>query len=377
MTGRTLFISRLKPSGLSGCRNHVAFHFFDQALANNLQRLCRPLLIILVCMQRFNNTLFFNIVDNVFERTRSIQSGFGWLTEPDPDPEDTTPIPTDAPPTLTVTPATIDMDMVAIGETGEKLLRVENTGGGILIVSLILSGDASFNPSPLGTVNLGAGHTRWITIRFSPTAEGAGSASLALTSSVGDVEAGLTGSGFEPALNASTSAIDFGQVETGASATATFQLTNPGTETVSSVAVSTPASPFTVDVPDVSGGIGAGVSIDILVVFEPTTVGTFTTDFVITWQDGQSTTIRLDGEGLPPPLALELLVLEVDFGDVEIGGMPGMDSITLTNPNSGALQGISASDPGAPFVSSQPAVTELGFGESVDFSVGFEPRRWV
>ena len=131
-------------------------------------------------------------------------------TEPDPDPEDTTPIQTDAPPTLTVTPATIDMDMVAIGETGEKLLRVENTGGGILTVNLVLSGDASFSLSPLGTVNLGAGHTRWITIRFSPTAEGAGSASLALTSSVGDVEAGLTGSGFEPALNAPTSASDFG-----------------------------------------------------------------------------------------------------------------------------------------------------------------------
>ena len=50
-----------------------------------------------------------------------------------------------------------------------------------------------------------------------------------------------------------------------------------------------------------------------------------------------------------------------------------MDSSTLTNPNSGTLQGISVSDPGAPFVSSQPGVTELGFGESVDFSVGFEP----
>ena len=293
-------------------------------------------------------------------------------TEPDPDPEDTTPIPTDAPPTLTVTPATIDMDMVAIGETGEKLLRVENTGGGILIVNLVLSGDASFSLSPLGTVNLGAGHTRWITIQFSPTAEGAASASLALTSSVGDVEVGLTGSGFEPALNASTSAIDFGQVETGASATVTFQLTNPGTETVSSVAVSTPASPFTVDVPDVSGGIGAGVSIDILVGFEPATVGTFTTEIVITWQDGQSTTIRLDGEGITPPLALELSVLEVDFGDVAILDV-GMETVTLTNPNSGTILSISVSDPGAPFVSSQPGVTELGSGESVDFSVGFEP----
>jgi hypothetical protein len=156
---------------------------------------------------------------------------------------------------------------------------MQNTGDGILEIKVSLSGDAGFSISPSGTVNLGDGQMHWITIQFSPTAEGTAGASLALTSDAGDVEVGLAGRGFESALLA-FEPLNFRQIETGKSTTAVVQLTNPGP--VHPILARPLSSPYLASLRVVESR---------WVAFVPAAFGTFTSEIVITRQNGQSGTI--------------------------------------------------------------------------------------
>ena len=275
------------------------------------------------------------------------------------------------PPTLSVSPITVGLADVAIAASKEDRFSIKNTGSGILEVTLTLTGSTDFSIYPITAFTLGTGQTRWITVTFSPTADGLAEAKVGISTNAGDSEVNVSGIGFTPSLTVSTKSIDFGQVETGVSGLSMFTLTNPGTDTVGSITVSSASAPFVLAVPDLSGGIaGGGGSADISVGFEPTTTGIFTVDILVSWQDGQSCTITIIGEGINPPLALT--VPAFDLGDVEVG-MTGMGTITITNPNTGTVMNISTADPGSEFTVTQPVDTELASGASTTFDLTFTP----
>ena len=286
-------------------------------------------------------------------------------------PGDPTP-PLNPQPTLSVDTSGVRFRQGLLGGTKTEQFSLMNTGIGVLQVSLAVSGDAAFSLNSNVAFNLLAGQTRFINIDFSPTEEGVVSGSVDVTTNGGDAQVDLTGEGVIPVLNVSSSTVDFGQVETGGSATASIQLSNPGVDPIGGIAVSSVSAPFLLAVPDLSGGIAGGDSIDILIGFEPTAIGNFHTQSTITWQGGQSTTVLIDGEGTAPPLPLTISDNPFDFGGVTVGSA-GLGTVTITNPNGHAVQGVSVSGPGDPFIVGTPDLADIPAGGSTDFSVGFEP----
>src|SRR5213594_2843597 len=95
------------------------------------------------------------------------------------------------PPVLSVTPLSQDFGTVPAGNSADRTLTVQNTGGGIL------TGSASVNP-PFSIVSGSSFHrgpnsTQSVVVRFSPTVTGVYSANVTFTSNGGDVTVAVTG----------------------------------------------------------------------------------------------------------------------------------------------------------------------------------------
>lgn len=105
-----------------------------------------------------------------------------------------------------------------------------------------------------------------------------------------------------PTLAATPPAVDFGSVEVGtASSDVTVSIDNTGTADVTLSAVSLPSAPFTVaSAPAVGDVIPGGGSVDVVLRFEPTTAGANASTLTVDG-GGESTTVDLDGFGIPPP----------------------------------------------------------------------------
>jgi subtilisin family serine protease len=100
-------------------------------------------------------------------------------------------------PSLSVTPASHDFGNVTVGTTADRNFTVTNTGGGTLTGSATVATPFSIvSGSPF---NLGAGASASVTVRFSPTATGPASATVAFTSNGGNLTRSVSGTGIGPA----------------------------------------------------------------------------------------------------------------------------------------------------------------------------------
>jgi len=87
------------------------------------------------------------------------------------------------PPAIAVTPARLDFGSVNVGATASLTLTVGNTGSAPLTMSGIASGNPLFAvTAPALPFNVAAGAQQAVTIRFSPTAAGAQTGTLAVAS---------------------------------------------------------------------------------------------------------------------------------------------------------------------------------------------------
>jgi subtilisin family serine protease len=98
---------------------------------------------------------------------------------------------------LSVTPASGDFGNVIVGQSGDLVFTVTNTGGGTL------TGSASLPAGPFSIVSgspfsLGAGASAPITVRFAPTETGPASQTVSFTSDGGSLSRGVSGAGVPP-----------------------------------------------------------------------------------------------------------------------------------------------------------------------------------
>jgi glucose/arabinose dehydrogenase len=107
---------------------------------------------------------------------------------------------TPAGPVLTPSATTLAFGSVSVGQTSiPQKVTLTNTGGGTLSVSMV-AGGANPMDFPRGTtcsprVGLGAGQSCAVTFAFAPTAQGARSATLAITTNGGNAAISLGGTG--------------------------------------------------------------------------------------------------------------------------------------------------------------------------------------
>jgi PKD repeat protein len=208
----------------------------------------------------------------------------------------------------------VDGDDVEIG--GGENAWVSN---GFLVVSL--SGDA-----PAQGVTLDPEDTLEIPVHFNPENAGDHNGTLTINTNIegfGEVDVPLSGNGEEerfPAINVSTDAINFEDLEVGDSADQTFTISNEGDADLNVDGVTVESDHFSVDV---DGGftLEPGQDRVVTATFGPQDAGDHAAEVMITSDDPSNgdLTVALSGSAFFVPMILVEPADGIDFGDVPVG----------------------------------------------------------
>ena len=178
---------------------------------------------------------------------------------------------------LAVSPTSLSLGSVVVGSSGTASGSLKASGASVTVTADSVNNSA-FTVTGLSLpVTLAAGQSVPFTIKFTPTAAGSASATLAFTSNAqtATTSESLTGTGTAAPgqLAVSPSALSFGNVDVGTTGTVAATLAASGASvTISSAAMSN--SLFTVSGASFPMTLGAGQSQQINVVFSPKASGT-------------------------------------------------------------------------------------------------------
>jgi hypothetical protein len=271
-------------------------------------------------------------------------------------------------PTIGVAPTSLAFGDVTVGTTSApRTLTVSNTGTATLTGTIALAAGTSteFAVSPTAFSIPAGGASVSVTVTYAPAAVGGDTGSLLVSSNDAanpTVAVALSGAGVAapaPSIALVPSALSFGTVTLGGSASLTTDVRNGGTAdlvvtdlalgpTTSPVFTWSPAAPFTV---------AAGGSATVTVTFTPTSVQDYTGSVVFTSNAATSpTSLSVSGMGQAasaPRIAVSPSSLA--FGNVTVGTVSAAQAVTVSNTGTATLTGTIA----------------LGAGTSAEF--GFTP----
>jgi len=298
-------------------------------------------------------------------------------------------------PSPALSPTTAAFASQTVGTTSAaKTLTVSNAGSGIVTLNGLTMGGA--NPGDftragtcsLGT-SLGAGTTCSITFTFTPSATGARSATLTVSTDAGALPvATLSGTGAAatpPSLGTGPGALAYGDQLVGTqSAIQTVTVTNAGggTLTLASVALGgSAASEFTRGGTCAAGtSLAAAQSCTATVRFAPVASGAKSATLDI-GSNGGNRSVALSGNGIAAVLApaASIAPAAVAFGAVAVGSSGSPAVATITNVGTAALVVGSASLVGSQpgdfsLVAACPSGTPLSPGQSCSYTVVFRPQ---
>jgi HYDIN/CFA65/VesB-like, Ig-like domain/Beta-propeller repeat len=185
----------------------------------------------------------------------------------------------------------------------------------------------------------------------------------------------LSGQGQGPFASLSSTSLNFGsQPENTASLAQTITITNTGNEALS-MGSPTESGPdvaqFFLSGKDITCGTSVlpGQSCSIAVVFEPQSVGSFTAQINVSDDSGglanAEQVINLSGTGTAPAPVASVTPVNLSFGEIELGSTSGVQTVTLINSGSIALNisaiGISGAN-AADFSLDSPGSTPCPLG---------------
>ena len=264
-------------------------------------------------------------------------------------------------PAVSPSPGSWDFGDRRVGTTSPgKNFTISNSGNAPLTVSSVaLSGTNAGNytvsaedcttSSPIAP----AGSCQ-VTVTFHPSAIGARTASVDLSSNApsSPTSISLTGNGTEPTLSTSTGTVTFGPQLVGTtSGSQTLTVTNIGGAplSVSSVAVTgADASQYDVASDACSGQVVAPTATcDVTLTFKPTSTGAHDGANLVLASDDPSSpaTVALHGSGVAP--ALSTSTGTVAFDPQQVGTTSASKTVTVSNSGTAPLSVTSASLTGA------------------------------
>ncbi len=266
-------------------------------------------------------------------------------------------------PAATVSPAVLTFGPVrtSAGPTASQVVSIKNDGDVDLVFTTVAAGLADYSIKPnLNGTTVAAGDTVTVEVTFDPSVTGNRDTTLSIGSNdpTGTKTVNLTGSGTTAILGVSTTAINFGNVNVGASVTQSVGLRNSGigaNVTVGSASIDAVASSWFTFTntppgsPSCSGLATCDFTPDLAVAPASTNVNvqarctppagtangttqmttlTFASDTDIT---GAVTTVTLTCTAVRPDIAVTPITLTHDFGNVHIGTPSVFNSLVLQN----------------------------------------------
>ena len=236
-------------------------------------------------------------------------------------------------PQVVLSDESLDFGPVEVGESVEQILTVQNEGGATVVIEeLLLSEAVDAFALALEAEELPPGASANITITFTPETSGVVTSVLTVGTSVGTLEATLSGEGVVTSLTLDPLSVDFGPVEVGGTAEEIVDLINDGTEPVlvEDVFVADEFDEGLFTVSPSSGELEAGESLELTVTFTPVEEGFVSATLIVESSAGVDEA-TIGGEGVVSAIALEPTA--VDFGAVEVGTAEEV-ILTLTNEGS-------------------------------------------
>ncbi|HXN24756.1 MAG TPA: choice-of-anchor D domain-containing protein [Candidatus Dormibacteraeota bacterium] len=281
---------------------------------------------------------------------------------------------------MAIVPSSIAFGSVAVGATNTQNVRVGNVGDANLVISQATVAGTAFRLSGLNVpLTIAPGQSMMFTASFTPTAAGPATGNLSVVSNAPPtpVTIALSGTGLATSsqLSASPSALSYGNVSVGTTATHIVTLTNGGNSSVSISQITPTGATFTVTGLALPLTLSAGQTAGFNVVFSPTSLGSQSgTVTILSTASNSPATVSASGSGIATPTpSISVAPSSIAFGTVAIG-TTNTQTVRVSNPGNANLVISQATVAGTAFSVSGPSVpVTIAPGQSMTFTVGFTP----
>ena len=279
---------------------------------------------------------------------------------------------------LVANPTSVAFGSVQVGTPKSMTETLTNSGGTTLQISAATASGPGFSLNGMALpVTLNAGQSTSFTIVFDPSASGAASGNVSITSTGSDsnLSIPLSGTGVtQGTLTANPTSLAFGNVQVGSSTNLSETLTNTGGSSLTISAASASGNGFSLSGLAPGLTIAAGQSTSFTVTFDPSATGAASGNVSITSTGSDSSlSVPLSGTGMTAG-ALAANPTSLAFSSTQVGNSTNL-SETLTNTGESTVAISAANVTGAAFsisgLNSFPI--NLTSGQSVTFTATFTP----
>jgi hypothetical protein len=279
--------------------------------------------------------------------------------------------------TLSASSTSLSFGNVAVGSTGSLSLTVTNTGSATVNVSQASISGAAFsvvggNPSSV----VPAGQSTTVQVQFAPQASGAATGTLSVVSDATDspLAVSLSGTGTQPALTISPSALNFNNITVGQTSSQNATLANSGNADLVLTAATVSGNGFAITGLTLPKTLTAGQNATFSVQFTPASTTGVTGSVVFADNaPGGSQALPLTGSAVTATGTLSASPGSFNFSNVVVGSS-SQQTITLTNSGAGTVTISQVSTTGAGFSTSGISVGQtIAAGTQASFTATFAP----
>jgi len=279
--------------------------------------------------------------------------------------------------TLSLLTPTLDFGSVSAGSSKTLTVTATNSGpASVSVSSSAISTQYFCLIAPSLPITVAAGQSTTISIKFTPNAAGAFSATLSITSDAANTATNLplSGTGTAPGqLMLNPASEGFGNVTVGGKQSKTLTLTNTSTSSVNISQASVSGAGFQLSGITTPLTLNASQSTTFTVAFAPQATGSASGTVTMTSNaSNPALTVALSGTGVAPG-TLGSNPTGLSFGSVQVGNKQSL-SETVTNTGGSTVTISQVGITGTGFsLSGITAPVTLTAGQSATFTVTFTP----
>lgn len=278
--------------------------------------------------------------------------------------------------TLGANPGSFNFNTVVVNSSSQQTFTLTNSGNATVTINQVSTTGTGFSSTGL-TVgqHIAAGANATFTATFAPTATGAVSGNVVITSTATNstLTIPLSGTGTQGALSANPASINFGAVINGSSASVPVTLTNTGSAAVSITAHSITGTGFTLTGWTAPASLTPGQTTSFTVTFAPTTAGSKSGSVSITSNaPGSPLVINLSGSGTATQATMTVNPSPVTFSNINVGSN-STQTVTLTNTGNATLNITAATISGTGYTMNLTTPRSVNAGANAQFTVTFAP----
>ena len=265
---------------------------------------------------------------------------------------------------------------VLLNSKSAQAVTLTNSGPSDLNISQLNVTGPGFSTSGLAApATIPAGQSVALEATFAPTITGTATGSITITSDATTPTASiaLSGTGMSASytMSLTPSGISFGNVNVGATASQTVQLSNTGNSSVTISQVSAAGSG--VSVSGISGSVtlNPSQSVPLTVTYKPAASGATAGSITVTNNDGVNAVAAVTGAGVQA--GLSVTPASAAFGNV-VTGVANSQTIQLTNTGNATLTVSQATVTGSGFsIGSLSVPLNIAPSQSASFNVQYAP----